>query len=130
MNWNEGFTGSYYITIVDPSSWRDIGRMEITSGTVERSASDLLESADITVTELPEGGEAWIRIWLDADQNGVERIPLFTGLTSAPTSSHRFAMSFMKLMRVASIELAAYLIISAEGISVKISRSLIIMNGL
>ena len=85
MNWNEGFTGSYYLTIVDPSSWRDIGRMEITSGTVERSASDLLESADITVTELPEGGEAWIRIWLDADQDGIERIPLFTGLTSAPT---------------------------------------------
>ena len=57
-------------------------------------------------------------------------IPLRTILTSAPTSSHRLAISFMKLMRVASIELAAYLIISAEGISVKIRRSLTIMKGL
>lgn len=85
MIWSEGFTASYYITIVDPASWSDIGRMEITAGNIDRSAEDLLESADITMTELPEGGEAWIRIWLDAEQNGVEHVPLFTGLTSAPS---------------------------------------------
>ncbi len=38
----------------------------------------------------------------------------------SPTISQRLAMSFMKLIRVANIELAAYLIISAEEISVKI----------
>ena len=51
-------------------------------------------------------------------------IPLRTMFTSAPTNSHRLAMSFIKLIRVASMELAAYLIISAEGISVKITRKL------
>ena len=36
----------------------------------------------------------------------------------------------MKLMRVASIELAAYLVISAEGISMNITRKLLSKNGL
>ena len=38
-------------------------------------------------------------------------------------------MSFMKLMRVASMELAAYLVISAEGISMKITRKLFSRKG-
>ena len=59
-----------------------------------------------------------------------EPIPLRTIFTSAPTSSHRFAMSFIKLIRVASIEFAAYLVISAEGISMKITRKLFNKNGL
>lgn len=85
MNWAEGFTAAYYITIVDQKSWRDTTRMEITGGTIERSADELMESADLDMTELPEGGEAWIRIWLDADQGGITHEPLFTGLTSAPS---------------------------------------------
>ena len=85
MIWSEGFTGTYYLTIVDPKSWRDIGRMEITGGSIERSSQDLMESADIDAKELPEGGEAWVRVWLDADQGGVTHVPLFTGLTSAPS---------------------------------------------
>ena len=87
MIWSEGFTASYYLTIVDPTSWRDISRMEITGGSIERSASDLLESADLDATELPEGGEAWVRVWLDAEQNGIIHVPLFTGLTSSPSRS-------------------------------------------
>ena len=56
-------------------------------------------------------------------------IPLRTMLTLAPTRSHRLAMSFMKLMRVASIALAAYLVISADGISMKITLKLFNING-
>lgn len=85
MIWSEGFTAAYYLTLVDPKSWRDIGRMKIASGSVERSEEGLMESADVSMTELPPGGEAWIRIWLDADQKGVTHVPLFTGLTSAPS---------------------------------------------
>ena len=84
MIWSEGFTAAYYLTIVDPKSWRDMGRIEITGGSIERSEASLMESADVDTTELPEGGEAWVRIWLDADQGGTEHVPLFTGLTSAP----------------------------------------------
>ncbi len=47
-----------------------------------------------------------------------------------PTSSHRLAISFMKLMRVASIELAAYLVISAEGMSMNMTRKLLMRKGL
>jgi len=39
-------------------------------------------------------------------------------------------MSFIKLIRVANIELAAYLVISAEGISIKMTRKLFSKNGL
>lgn len=85
MIWSEGFTATYYMTIVDPKSWRDIDRMEITGGSIDRSCNGLLESADVDATELPPGGEAWVRIWLDADQDGVTHVPLFTGLTSAPS---------------------------------------------
>ena len=85
MIWSEGFTGSYYLTIVDPISWRDISRMEITGGSIERSAAGLLESADLDMTEIPASGEAWVRVWLSADQEGVTHVPLFTGLTSAPS---------------------------------------------
>lgn len=86
MIWSDGFTASYYIKIIDPKSWREIRRMEIKGGSIERSTDGLLESADIDVTELPAaGGEAWVRIWLDAEQNGVTHVPLFTGLTSAPS---------------------------------------------
>lgn len=85
MIWKDGYTAAYYITLIDPKSWRDIGRMEVTGGTIERTPADLMESADLDMTELPGTGEAWIRIWLDADQNGVAHVPLFTGLTSAPS---------------------------------------------
>lgn len=85
MIWSDGYTSTYYYTLVDPKSWRDLERMEITGGSVERSDGELMESADLDVTELPEGGERWIRIWLDAEQEGMEHEPLFTGLTSAPT---------------------------------------------
>ena len=50
-------------------------------------------------------------------------------LTSAPTSSHKLAMSFMKLIRVANIEFAAYFIISADGMSVNITLKLFSKNG-
>lgn len=87
MNWSEGYTASYYITLVDPISWRDIGRMEITGGSIDRSGAELMESADLDMTELPVEREPWVRIWLDADQNGVEHVPLFTGLASCPERS-------------------------------------------
>ena len=42
-------------------------------------------------------------------------MPRRTCRTSAPTRSHRFAISFMKEMRVASMALAAYLVSSADA---------------
>ena len=45
-------------------------------------------------------------------------MPSRTWRTSAPTLSQRFAISFMKEMRVASMALAAYLVSSAEAWSI------------
>ena len=85
MNWNEGFSSRFYYTVVDPASWRDIARHELTGGSVSRTASNLLQSADIDITDLPSDGEEWIRIWLDARQgNDGAHEELFTGLMSAP----------------------------------------------
>ena len=46
---------------------------------------------------------------------GSEPIPWRTCSMSAPRSSARLASSFMNEMRVASIALAAYFVISADG---------------
>ena len=45
-------------------------------------------------------------------------MPRRTWSTSAPTRSHRFAISFMNEMRVARRALAAYLVISALALSI------------
>ena len=55
--------------------------------------------------------------------------PLRTFSMSAPTTSHRLASSFMNEMRVASMELAAYLVSSAERRSMTNMRSLERVNG-
>ncbi|MBA7589142.1 hypothetical protein ES708_31218 [subsurface metagenome] len=57
-------------------------------------------------------------------------MPWRTMFTSAPTISQRFAMSFIKLILVASIEFAAYLVISAEGISINNNGCPFRRNGL
>jgi hypothetical protein len=54
---------------------------------------------------------------------------LRTRSTSAPTFSHRFAISFMNEMRVASIALAAYFVISAEAMSMKMIGFPVRTNG-
>ncbi|MNC94206.1 hypothetical protein D3C83_110050 [compost metagenome] len=46
-----------------------------------------------------------------------------TSLTSAPTFSHRLAISFMNEMRIASMVLATYLVSSALAGSIHTMRS-------
>lgn len=85
MNWSKGFAAAYYYTVVDPATWRDTSRHELTGGSVSRTDSNLLQSASIDVTDLPSDGEVWIRVWLDTKQkeDGAHEA-LFTGLMSAP----------------------------------------------
>src|SRR3546814_15771061 len=60
---------------------------------------------------------------------GSEPMPLRTISTSAPTFSAMLAISFMKLILVASIALAAYLVSSAERTSMLTTRSWLRLNG-
>lgn len=85
MDWDKGFSASYYATIVDPDTWQDQKRIEITGGSINRTLTDLRESADIDCVNFEEGYENWIRIYLDARQAGeAAHLPLFTGLASSP----------------------------------------------
>lgn len=83
MEWSSGFSALYELTKVDPVSFKDAGSLDFTAGTIDRTNTGLMESAELTMTENP--GECWVRVYLKAKQesNG-ERIALFTGLTSAP----------------------------------------------
>lgn len=86
MDWSKGYSARYYATIVDRKTWQDLSRFEITGGSVERTDSDLLESADLDCLNYTETNEQWIRVWLDATQEGdYSHTPLFTGLATSPT---------------------------------------------
>ena len=86
MNWNSGFTASYELTKIDPVSFHDAGSIDFISGTIDRTGTGLIESADLTMAENPK--ECLIRIYLRARQeDDSTRIALFTGLTSSPQRS-------------------------------------------
>ena len=85
MNWDKGYSARYYAAIVDPATWRDVGRIELTGGTVSREYSGLRQSADIDCVDYDQGVEQWIRIYLDArSEDGSGHEPLFTGLSTSP----------------------------------------------
>lgn len=84
MDWDKGFSASYYACLVDRATWRDTDILEITEGSITRSQSSLIESADITTT-YQFAGERWVRVYMDARQNGAtEHVALFTGLAIPP----------------------------------------------
>lgn len=85
MNWKNGFSSSYYAYFIDPASWRETERFEITGGNIKRSDDGLRDSADISCVSYEQGKEKYIRVYLDARQHGgAAHIPLFTGLATSP----------------------------------------------
>lgn len=85
MNWNNGFSARYYVSEVDPVTWKDIDRLEIIDGAISVQSEGLRNAADFTCRDYDRSREVWVRIWLDARQAGDNaHIPLFTGLASAP----------------------------------------------
>lgn len=88
MNWASGFGASFYVTIVDPVTWKDISRIDITGGTVKRTDSDLMQSADLKCIQYPYVQEQYIRLWLIAHQGqNIGHEALFTGLAVSPTKA-------------------------------------------
>lgn len=86
MIWSSGYSAAYYMAVVDPNTWQDIGRIEITGGSISRSRTDLMESADIDCVSYPERLEQWVRVYLDTRQNETsEHTALFTGLACSPS---------------------------------------------
>lgn len=87
MEWQKGYTASYYACRVDPVTWLDRERIEITGGSIKKENEGLLESCDISTIDYPyEDSEEYIRIYMDASQEnaGTEHSALFTGLAVSP----------------------------------------------
>lgn len=85
MDWNKGYSASYYLTVVDPKTWRDLDRIEITGGSISREISGLRQSADIDCGDFVLGSETWVRVYLASRQGGDDsREALFTGLATSP----------------------------------------------
>lgn len=85
MDWSKGYSASYYAARVDPVTWRDVERFEIVGGTVKRDGNALRESADVKCIGHQIEVEQWIRVYLDARQNGdASHTALFTGIASTP----------------------------------------------
>lgn len=88
MDWKSGYSARYYITFVDPQSWKDGEIVDITDGSIQRSLDNLRESASITCRNYDETSEKIIRVWLDTNQEGsVSHTPLFTGYATTPSRS-------------------------------------------
>lgn len=90
MDWDKGYSASYYATIVDPITWADGERIEITGGSIKHTDDELLESADVDIVDYRLEREQWIRVWLDTrqDDGGIGHTPLFTGVASTPSRTY------------------------------------------
>ena len=85
VDWSKGYSVSYYMTLIDSNTWRDIERIELTGGSISRSLDGLRQSASLDCSKYPPGIEQWIRVWMDVKQAGSnEHVPLFTGLATSP----------------------------------------------
>lgn len=108
INYSNGISATYYAARVNPQTWADAGEISIISGSITKKAgSDLVESADITVSE-DIGTEAWIRVYMIAEQGGAkERVPLFTGIVSSPSRNIKGAQETRKLDCYSVLKVAA-----------------------
>lgn len=89
MDWTQGYSARYYLSILDRETLRDIDRIEITGGSIKRSLTDLRESADLKCNRYQSDKEEYIRVWLDTNQNGESsHTPLFTGLATSPSNKY------------------------------------------
>lgn len=88
MEWNRGFSASFYASFINPDTWADSERFEITGGSVQKNDNNLLESASINCTDFQSFSEMWVRIWMNASQDGSSaHEPIFTGLAINPARS-------------------------------------------
>lgn len=88
IDWTKSMTQTFKYYIVDPGTWKDDKEITtVKSSTIKRDeSSETLGSATIDVDDLL--GEDYIRVYLIANQNGVEeKVPLGTFLVQTPSSS-------------------------------------------
>lgn len=108
INYSNGISATYYAARVNPLTWADAGEINIISGSITKNAtSDLVESADISVSE-DIGAETWMRVYMIAEQSGAkERVPLFTGIVSSPSRNINGSTETRKLDCYSVLKVAA-----------------------
>jgi len=85
MDWSTGYSASFYAVEVNQNTWSDGGRIEITSGTINRTTDSLRESANFGCVNLTDKSEKWVRVYMDTSQSGTgAHTALFTGLAISP----------------------------------------------
>ena len=85
IDWSRGYTSAFYMSLIDPNSWRDMERIEITGGDISFTGDSLRQSASVDCRDIDTSREHWIRIWAVVRQDAsIDHVALFTGLTSTP----------------------------------------------
>lgn len=85
IEYRRGYTASFYAVTLDPVTWADLEKIELISGTVNRTDTDLRQTANLTVRHFDTSQEQWIRVYMDARQGeNIDHIPIFTGIASSP----------------------------------------------
>ena len=93
IDWSRGITARYYASIINPSTWRDESTIDIISGSIKYTNSGIRGSADLECSKIDHNKEYWIRIYLEANQDGAgELVPLFTGIASSPDTTYNGRM--------------------------------------
>lgn len=101
MDFTKGYKAAFYAVFLDAVTWSEQERFDIVSGSVSRTNNGLRSTAELVVREYDQPIDRWIRIYMDADQEGDRaHVPLFTGIVSTPGSDHNGALT--------SIHLSAY----------------------
>jgi len=82
MDWTKGYAASWEVQRVNQDTWADDGSIDgVGSISVSRSMDDSVRLLETASMELEGGIEAgWHRIYMLADQGGVEKVPICTML--------------------------------------------------
>lgn len=85
VDYSKGYSAAYYAARVDPATWRDVGVIRLTGGTIKRETTGKRQSADLNCVRYRIPVEQWVRVYLDIRQEGAAaHVPLFTGLAVSP----------------------------------------------
>ena len=98
IDFTEGYGVGFYATLFDPVLWIEYGRFGITGGSINRTNTDLRQSASLSLIDYDETIERWIRVYAFAEQLGEQtRVPLFTGIATSPSISYKGSVATYNL---------------------------------
>lgn len=86
MEWNKGYSASFYAKLIDAGLWRETDTLMVTGGTIKRQQTGKRQAATLQCVNY-DGDERWIRVYMDVRQEGSSaHVALFTGLAQSPES--------------------------------------------